>query len=91
VSRDLPRHAAGLIECPVQDELLVYDPRSERVIALNESARAIWSLCDGRHSADDVAATLGRSLGLPPHALESDVGRAISEFRNAGFLDPRLD
>ena len=75
----------------MQDELLLYDPRSERVVALNLSARAIWELCDGRHSAADVSATLSECLGLPPDALEGDVGRAISELRDAGFLEPYLD
>jgi hypothetical protein len=87
-SPDRPRQSAGLIECPVQDELLLYDPRSERVVALNLSARAIWALCNGRHSAADMAATLGECVGLRPDALESDVGRTISELREAGFLEP---
>jgi hypothetical protein len=90
-STDRPRHSTGLVECPVQDELLIYDPRSERVLALNVSARAIWMLCDGRHSAADVAATLGESLGLPPGALVSDVDRAISELQDAGFLERHAD
>ena len=91
MSADRPRQAAGLVGCPVQDELLLYDPRSDRVVALNLSARAIWALCDGRHSAADVAVTLGKDLGLPPDALTGDVGRAISELRDAGFLEPHLD
>jgi hypothetical protein len=85
---DRPRQAAGLVECPVRDELLVYDPRRDRVVALNVSARAIWALCDGRHSAAAVAAALSEVLGLQPDALESDVGRAISELREAGVLEP---
>lgn len=91
VFRDRPRPAAGLVECSVQDELLLYDPRSERVVALNPPARAIWALCDGRHSAADVSATLGESLGLSPNALADDVDRAISELRDAGFLEPHRD
>jgi len=91
MSAERLRQSTGLVECPMQDELLLYDPRTERVVALNLSARAIWSLCDGRHSAADVAATLGECLGLPPDALETDVGKAISELRDAGFLELRRD
>jgi hypothetical protein len=91
VDLDRPRQTEGLVECPVQNELLLYDPRSERVVALNISARAIWELCDGRRSAADVSATLGESLGLSMNALEHDVGRAIAELRDAGFLEPHLD
>jgi PqqD family protein of HPr-rel-A system len=71
----------------VQDELLVYDPRSERVVALNASAHAIWALCDGRRSATEVAATLGERLGMPAEALEADVGEAVAELRKTGFLE----
>jgi Coenzyme PQQ synthesis protein D (PqqD) len=88
VNPDRPRPTLGLVECPVQDELLLYNPMNERVVALNLSARAIWALCDGRHSAAEVSATLSEGLGLPPDALERDVGRAISELRDAGFLEP---
>ncbi len=91
MSAERPRPSTGLVECPVRDELLLYDPRTERVVALNTSARAIWALCDGRHSAADVAATLGECLGLSPGALEADVTRAISELRDAGFLELRRD
>lgn len=75
----------------MQDELLLYNPLNERVVALNVSAHAIWALCDGTHSAFDVCATLSECLGLPPDVLERDVGRAISELRDAGFLEPSLD
>jgi len=91
MSADRPRPVSGLVECSVQNELLLYDPRTERVVALNGSARDIWALCDGRRSAADVAATLGERLGLPPDALQGDVGRAISELHEAGFLERHLD
>jgi hypothetical protein len=91
VNPDRPRPTPGLVECPVQDELLLYNPRNERVVALNLSARAIWALCDGRHSAVDVSAALCECLGLPPDALDGDVGQAISELRDAGFLESHLD
>ena len=88
MSSDRPRQAAGLVECSVQNELVLYDPRSERVVALNASAREIWALCDGCRSAADVAATIGGRLGLPPHALTFDVMQAIHELRDVGFLEP---
>ncbi len=91
VSADRPRRVAGLVECPVQNELLLYDARTERVVALNVSARAVWALCDGRRSAAEVAVTLSEDLGLPPDALTCDVSRAIFELRDAGFLEPPLD
>jgi Coenzyme PQQ synthesis protein D (PqqD) len=91
MSAECPRQSTGLVECSLHNELLLYDPRTERVVALNLSARAIWSLCDGRHSAADVAATLGECLGLPPDALETDVSKAISELQDAGFLELRRD
>lgn len=86
-----PRPLAGLVECPVQDELLLYDPRSQRAVALNVSARAIWALCDGRHSAADMAVALGECVGLPPDALAGDVDRAIAALRDAGCLEPSCD
>jgi PqqD family protein of HPr-rel-A system len=71
----------------VRDELLVYDPRSGRAVALNTSAHAIWALCDGRRSATEVAATLGERFGVPAEALEADVSQAVAELRETGFLE----
>jgi hypothetical protein len=72
----------------VQDDLLVYEPTREIAASLNVSARAIWQLCRGRLSVDEIAAELAHRHGLPPHQLRLDVEDAIARFRDLGILRP---
>ena len=36
------------------DEVLLYDSDRENVHVLNHTAHAIWSLCDGNHTIEDI-------------------------------------
>jgi hypothetical protein len=82
------RPAAGTLTCEVGDELLVYLPASRAVVALNASARAVWELCEGGRTVHNIAEALGARLGVAPAALAGDVARAVTEFRDAGLLEP---
>ena len=47
------------LECQeVGDELMIMDARSDRVHVLNATMAAIWKLCDGVRSSEQVAQTL---------------------------------
>ena len=62
------------------DGFVVYDPRSERVHVLSESARFVWERCDGNHTAADaVAAVLVSSDATPAQAAEG-VYHALREL-----------
>jgi hypothetical protein len=79
---------AGVFECEVLDELLVYRPGTEMVVALNASARAIWEHCQERASVAGIAAALGERLGVPGEALLPDVREAVDRLREFGLLSP---
>ena len=49
----------GIISKQVDGELLVYDRTRDQAHCLNESAAAIWRLCDGRTSVPEIARRLG--------------------------------
>ena len=39
---------------PMEEELLLYEARAERVTSLNGSAALIWHLCDGSRTVSDI-------------------------------------
>ena len=53
----------GIIRKEVDGELLVYDLERNKAHCLNESAAAIWNLCDGRTSIKEIAASLTKEVG----------------------------
>jgi hypothetical protein len=88
-SSDRPRRLDDVLECRVQDELLVYEPAREIAVSLNASARAVWELCQGRLSVDEIARALGSRYGVATHLLRPDVDAAIGRLRDVGLLGPR--
>jgi hypothetical protein len=45
----------GLVTTEVGDDVLVYDQDSHQIHQLNASSAAVWRLCDGRRSVNDIA------------------------------------
>ena len=84
---DRPRQRAGVVACEVLDELVVYSPDSADAVALNESAHAIWTLCDGSRTVAQICAELAVLAGVPAARLEGDVSGAIDRLRGLGLLE----
>jgi Coenzyme PQQ synthesis protein D (PqqD) len=71
----------------LEDEVLLYSSRSERVFSLNSSAKAIWELCDGRHTIIEIGQELGQRVGCSGDELRYDIIDAINKFREHGLLE----
>jgi hypothetical protein len=75
----------GLTIEEVGDELLVYDLERHRAHSLNLGAAAVWRLCDGTRSVDDINIAAAEVLGVEPDLTM--VERALSQFEHAGLLE----
>jgi hypothetical protein len=53
-----------IITKEVDGEVLVYDLARDKAHCLNETAAAIWKLCDGCTSPPDLARSVGESMGV---------------------------
>jgi hypothetical protein len=69
------------------DELLVYVPRSDTAHALNRSAAAIWELCDGTRTVEEISQQLADYVSRPADALVSDVKLGVEQLCKLGLLD----
>ena len=81
-----PRQASEVVCSEVLDELVAYVPATSQAVSLNTSARAIWELCDGTRTVDDICSELSEPTGMPPEALRADVQAAIDQMRDLGLL-----
>lgn len=68
-------------------ENAVFDPVTGHLHLLNETARAIWELCDGETTPDEMVRAICELSGLPDEVVEEDVHRALSEFESLGLLE----
>ena len=66
------------------DEILVLKEGSLEAHALNQSAAAVYDLCDGNTSKSEMAAEIYRRTGLP--ADEEIVDLALSELVETGLV-----
>jgi hypothetical protein len=70
------------------DELLVYDLERSKAHCLNQSAAAIWKLCDGRSSPEQITKKLQRQTGQP--VSEEFVWHALAQLDRDHLLAERL-
>ena len=77
----------GLEKSEMGDETLLYNAENDKVSMLNKTAAAVWELCDGKHTIEEIAAEITESLGPPEgRDVKSDVEAAIEKFREDGIL-----
>jgi Coenzyme PQQ synthesis protein D (PqqD) len=85
-----PCRERGLKEYFVVDELLLYCPESEKGYSLNKTAKAIWRLCDGRHTLTEISEALWNRLDctdkeLLPELI-SDVEETLAKLQELGLV-----
>ena len=59
---------------------------SGRSLGLNETALAIWDLCDGRTTVDEMVDAVVELTGLDVEQVGRDVVGVIEEFRSLGLV-----
>src|SRR5438132_8684351 len=55
----------GLVVQQLPDETLVYDLDRDLAHCLNQTASLVWSRCDGRATAKEIARSVSRNLNQP--------------------------
>ena len=78
--------APHLIEAELGDELSLYDPRQERVIALNTSASDVWRLATGEFDIAEITDRLAGAYGTDSQAIRADVESIVAELRAQGLF-----
>jgi Coenzyme PQQ synthesis protein D (PqqD) len=85
MSEELPEAAPDLDVHEVEDGVVIYDLRSERVHYLNETASLVFVLCTGNHDVARIVELVGEAwkLAEPP---EAEVTACIVQLRDEGLI-----
>ena len=72
----------------LDDEIMVIDTVQDRAHFLNSSMAAVWKLCDGSHTRDQIARGLAEQFdcGSIP-ALDRTVQDALKNVVGLGFIE----
>lgn len=67
------------------DELLVYNPRTEGTVYLNGTAALIWRLLDGRRNGEEIVGMLVSAYPDAADRVRGDTLTALQDFVARGI------
>jgi PqqD family protein of HPr-rel-A system len=68
------------------DENVIYDPLTSEVHMLNATALAIWVLCDGQTTVDEMVQAVCELSGLPETVVREDLTGILGRFADSKIL-----
>jgi hypothetical protein len=87
-SGDRPRGRDDIVFRQLDDEWVLFDPKADRLHALNLTAALVWSHCMGELDAGAIADAVGGSFDPPVASVDilADVEATLQRFREEGLL-----
>lgn len=73
-----------------KEENAIYDPGTEAVHMLNETALAIWQLCDGETRVEEMVEAIVDLCGMHREIVIEDVDRILTDFGATGLITWRI-
>jgi len=88
VSEWRPVRVTGIEEQSAGDELVLYDVSAGQLHHLNPTASAVWKLCDGTVTLNDIVAEISVQFRLSEaDEPASDVKALLQEWTRAGLIN----
>jgi len=82
----VPRQRADIILTTEARPAILVDRQERRQHALNETALALWQLCDGSTSVDEMVSAISLLFDLPLETIEQDVNAALATMTDLGVI-----
>jgi hypothetical protein len=76
----------GLTVVEVDECFHIFNPVTQRVVALNETASNIWRLSTGELGADEIVSALAEHYSVEAHDIDQEVRKVIGELTTEGLL-----
>ena len=82
-----PCRKEGIQEQKLDRELMLLDPDTDHIHILNETAKVIWRLADGRHTLKEMEKKVKERFSVNNgHDVKGDIERVIGELKEKGLL-----
>ncbi len=85
----LPVRRQGAAAVELDDNVALYDEVGQLLILLNPSAAAVWELCDGRTTLDEMVRELADALGAngaDAATMSEDVRLTVRKLADLGLV-----
>ena len=83
---DYPKRRGELLGASDSGGWTVYDKEADSLHVLNESARAIWELCDGETRSDEMAQAISELTKISYEDALRDVLTTLDELARLGLV-----
>jgi len=91
VANSIPCRLKTVEEQDLLVEMMLYCPERDLALVLNDSAKAIWELCDGKRTIAEINQEIGDRLNCSDidllSVLLSDVRATIIQLYHLSFLE----
>lgn len=82
-----PRRKDGILANELDQQVVLYSVENEVIHILNPTARAIWDLCDGKHSLQDIEHKVRTRFAVAEeHDVYADIQQTLQQFSAKGLL-----
>jgi len=81
-----PKLPDGVVELSRAGQHLLLHPRLPKFALLNDTARFIASLCDGRRTSSDISRLVASHYGVDVERASSDVAFSLKELETSGMF-----
>lgn len=82
-----PRRVPGTFLEHEGARLRISGPEKEAVVVVNESAAAVFELCDGETTIDEMVTAICDASSTPPARARDDVEKTLVELERAGLVN----
>ena len=81
-----PRRVGRVVQHEIDGEIVLYDPKRNRVHTLNPTAAVIWQLCDGSRTADQLAEDMAILYTMDLSVIKGDLSQMLRELEESHLL-----
>jgi|SRR5580692_4307123 hypothetical protein len=87
---DLLRRRAQVDRNPLPDQtVLLFQKDTSLAVPVNQAGAAIWEMCDGAHSLDQIVDKLAETYDQERSRIEQDVRIFLNELMRLGLVERR--
>jgi len=73
---------------PLADQtVLLFQKDTSLAVPVNQSGAAIWEMCDGAHTIDQIVDRVADTYDQERSRIEQDVRTFLDELMQLGFVD----
>ena len=82
-----PRRRSGIKVRSEGGRHALHDPTSGRVCVINDTALAVWELCDGATATEEMVASICMVFDAAPDHVLADLEETLATLTEAGLLE----